>query len=225
MSDNNTILGLDDVEIEMFNTSLEELDSEVVNLITVGVDGSNSMDMYTNVMTNALKDFKLSLLNSKEADTLLVARADFGNDKVNLKGHKTLEQFETDYVAKGSTPLYDVIVEAGENLIQYMKFLRQNGTRVKAVFAIFSDGMDYNSKNDFSTAKKKIDELNKKEITTAFITFGDEAKGIAKQLGFQNELEVGSNASELRKAFNCLSKSVIDSSKSVIPDGDNFFKI
>ena len=47
----------------------------------------------------------------------------------------------------------------------------------------------------------------------------------AKNLGFRNILDVTSSASELRKAFNCLSKSVIESSKSVVADGDDFFQI
>ena len=38
-----------------------------------------------------------------------------------------------------------------------------------------------------------------------------------------NVLTVGSSTTELRKAFNCLSKSVIESSKSVVADGDDFF--
>lgn len=77
--------------------------------------------------------------------------------------------------------------------------------------------------NDPSEAKRRIQDLNSKEITTAFISFGGTATGIAKSLGFRNILDVSSSASELRKAFDCLSKSVIESSKSVVADGDNFF--
>ena len=79
---------------------------------------------------------------------------------------------------------------------------------------------------NFGEAKSCIESLNKKEITTAFISFGGGATQTAKDLGFRNILDVASSASELRKAFNCLSKSVIESSKSVLADdGDDFFQI
>ena len=97
------------------------------------------------------------------------------------------------------------------------------GVRVKCVFAIFSDGCENGSKADVADARQAIANLNKEEITTAFISFGSDAKVEAQKLGFMNLLEVGSSASELRKAFNCLSKSVIESSKSVVADGDAFF--
>jgi uncharacterized protein YegL len=222
---NNEISGIDEVQIEMENTPLDDLETEFVNLIFVGIDGSGSMKIFTQDMQNALVDFKESLTNSKDAEGILVARADFGNGVIDVRGYKKIDSFETDYFAEGSTPLYDVIVEGTKRLLDYKDFLRKNGSRVKAVFAIFSDGQDYLSKNTFGDAKLKIEELNKQEITTAFISFGNDAKDIANQLGFHNELTVGNSATELRKAFNVLSKSVIDSSKSVVPDGSNFFQM
>ena len=97
--------------------------------------------------------------------------------------------------------------------------------RVKAVFAVFSDGDDNDSVNTFGDAKRAVEFLNGEEITTAFISFGGKATKVAKDLGFRNMLDVSSSASELRKAFQCLSKSVIESSKSVVADEEDFFKI
>ena len=86
--------------------------------------------------------------------------------------------------------------------------------------------MDNFSKFSFNEAKRAIELLNGEEITTAFISFGGQATQTAKDLGFRNILDVASSASELRKAFNCLSKSVIESSKSVLSDdGDDFFQV
>ena len=81
------------------------------------------------------------------------------------------------------------------------------------------------SKSSFAQAKDCIAYLNQEEITTAFISFGGAASTVAKDLGFCNILDVTSSASELRRAFDCLSKSVIESSKSVVADGDDFFQI
>ena len=138
----------------------------------------------------------------------------------------------------GCTAMFDTIVNGAEKLKEYRKFLKEQGmTKVKAVFAIFSDGLDNQSTHSFSEAKREVgtldnsgkyppESLNGEEITTAFISFGGQATQTAKDLGFRNILDVASSASELRKAFNCLSKSVIESSKSVLSDdGDEFFQI
>ena len=172
-------------------------------------------------MVSCLKEFKQALTDSKEADEILIARADF-NSSINVGGYKKITEFDTSYDASGMTALYNVIEDGTQKLTDYMEYLKQQGVRVKAVFAIFSDGEDTVS-NDPSEAKRRIQDLNNKEITTAFISFGGTATGIAKSLGFRNILDVSSSASELRKAFDCLSKSVIESSKSVVADGDNFF--
>lgn len=214
--------GLDEIEVE--NTSVEEIDSENINLIFIGIDQSGSMTSYENDMKNSLSDFKDALLNSKEADEILVARANF-DDNISIGGYKKISEFDTQFKTYGCTAMYDAIVTGTEKLKEYRQFLKDQGLRVKAVFAIFSDGADNDSSHSFSDAKKAVDFLNNEEITTAFISFGGGATKEAKDLGFRNILDVTSSASELRKAFNCLSKSVIESSKSVVADADDFFQI
>ena len=214
--------GLDDIEIE--NTSVEEIDSENINLIFLGIDQSGSMSSFSNDMKHSLNEFKDALTNSKEADEILVARANF-EDSIDIGGYKKIEEFDIAFRAGGCTAMYDAITEGTEKLKEYRQYLKDQGVRVKAVFAIFSDGLDNSSHSSFSDAKRCIEFLNNEEITTAFISFGGEATNEAKSLGFRNILDVTSSASELRKAFNCLSKSVIESSKSVVADGDDFFQI
>lgn len=46
---------------------------------------------------------------------------------------------------------------------------------------------------------------------------------MTKECGFKNILTTKNTVSEMRKAFDCLSKSVIESSKSVVADDDDFF--
>jgi len=218
----NETLGLDDIEME--NTAVDDLDTEVINLVFLGIDGSGSMDSYSNDMKTALHDFKDAISNSKEVDEILVARANFNNNSIDVGGYKKIDDLNTDYQARGLTPLYDVVTEGSEKLLSYMTFLKEQGMRVKAVFAIFSDGEDTSSRANVSDARKKIQQLNNQEITTAFISFGQEAQTEAQNLDFKNVLEVGSSASELRRAFNVLSKSVIEASKSAVntTDGDFF---
>lgn len=214
--------GLDEIEIE--NTAVDELESENINLIFLGIDESGSMDMWGNAMRNSLNEFKTALTDSKEADEILVARTDFSGN-VKIGGYKKISEFDTQFMTQDMTALYDTIVNGSEKLMEYRKFLKEQGVRVKAVFAIFSDGLDNVSHYPYCEAKRAIDSLNKEEITTAFISFGGQATQTARNLGFRNILDVASSASELRKAFNCLSKSVIESSKSVLADEDDFFQV
>lgn len=214
--------GLDDIELA--NTAVEDIDSENINLIFLGIDQSGSMWTYSNDMKRSLKEFKDALTDSGEADEILVARADF-EDSITVGGYKKISEFDTTFRAGGGTAMYDAVTEGTEKLREYRKFLREQGVRVKAVFAIFSDGLDNSSASSFHQAKASVAFLNNEEITTAFISFGGTAAKEAKDLGFRNILDVASSASELRKAFDCLSKSVIESSKSVVADGDDFFRI
>lgn len=214
--------GIEDVEAA--NTSVDEIDSENINLIFVGIDKSTSMEEFEGDMSKALNDFKDALTNSKEADDILVARADFA-DSATVGGYKRIMEFDTAYHTGGCTAMFDTIVDGTNRLKDYRDYLKNEGMRVKAVFAIFSDGVDNSSRNGFSSAKKAVEYLNKEEIVTAFISFGGKATQVAKDLGFRNVLDVKSSASELRKAFNCLSKSVIENSKSAVSKQDDFFDV
>lgn len=214
--------GLDEIEIE--NTSVEEIDSENINLIFLGIDKSGSMSVFQQDMKHSLTEFQHALASAKEADEILVARADF-EDTITVGGYKRISEFDTAFQAGGCTAMYDAITGGTAKLREYRKFLKAQGVRVKAVFAVFSDGQDNSSQSSFAQAKDCIAYLNQEEITTAFISFGGAASTVAKDLGFCNILDVTSSASELRRAFDCLSKSVIESSKSVMADGDDFFQI
>lgn len=214
--------GLEDVEAA--NTSIDEIDNENINLIFVGIDRSGSMYPFRGDMSKSLGDFKDALTNSKEANDILVARADFADTAV-VGGYKRITEFDTAYQTGGCTAMYDTIVDGTNKLKEYRDYLKNEGMRVKAVFAIFSDGEDNVSNNKFGDAKKAVEYLNNEEIVTAFISFGGEATQVAKDLGFRNILDVNSSASELRKAFNCLSKSVIENSKSAVSKQDDFFDV
>jgi hypothetical protein len=217
------IFGMGDIEQE--NESIDDLETENIYLTFIGIDQSGSMTQYIGDMKKALSEFKDALTNSKESDEILIARGNF-SDSVELSGYKKITELNTEYKTGGVTKLYDMCVEGADKLIKYIDYLRPQGMRVRAVFSIFSDGHDLNSKYSLYDAKQALEKLKKYEITLAFISFGQDAISEAKNLGFKkdNILEVGASASELRKAFNCLSKSVIESSKSVV-DNQGFFNI
>lgn len=225
MEDKNIVV-LDIDSIEEMNTPVDDFENEYVFLLSVAIDTSSSMYPYSDVMKDSLATFKTSMDNSKEAENVLIARSDFSSN-ITVGGYKPINEFDTSYSPYGMTALYDVIVEQKENLVQYMNYLKAEGTRTKAVFAVFSDGDDTSSmKHSMIDAKEAIRELNKLEITTAFIAAGPDAQETAKSLGFINVLEIQSKESDFRFAFDCLSKSVDESSKNIgTSDDDDFFKL
>ncbi len=91
--------GLDEIEVE--NTAVDDLESESINLIFLGIDESGSMTQYIKDMQNCLTEFKTALTDSKEADEILVARADF-SDFINIGGYKKecIEEWEVSSVGR-----------------------------------------------------------------------------------------------------------------------------
>jgi len=225
MENTYSIVGLDDTQVGNANTSIDNINGDLVNLIFIAIDGSGSMLGYSKDMVQSLDNFKNAILSSKDVDDILIARADFSS-AMTIGGYKKVADLDTAYNATGSTVMYDTIIEGKTRLFDYMNYLKNQGVRTKAVFAVFSDGSDNGSRNDAAKAKNAVDEMNSKEITTAFISFGPGATSEATRLGFKNSLNVSSSASELRRAFDVLSKSVISSSRSVVSSANsNFFDV
>lgn len=199
--ENNIGMEIDGLEeIEMENTSVDEIDSENINLIFLGIDQSGSMDAFRSDMKHSLAEFRDALKDSREAEEILVARADF-EDKITVGGYKKIGEFDTSFSAGGCTAMYDAVTEGTRRLREYRQYLKDQGVRVNAV--VISSSLR-KSTHFFASPKLLLE---------------------AKDLGFRNILDVTSSASELRKAFDCLSKSVIESSKSVVADGEDFFQI
>lgn len=117
--------------------------------------------------------------------------------------------------------LNDILTKANN---EHLTPAKNNAERVMFLgIDVQQSFMENGSHADLASARQAIANLNREEITTAFISFGSDAQHEANKLGFKNLLTVGSSASELRRAFDCLSKSVIESSKSVVADEDDFF--
>ena len=210
--------GLGDVEVE--NTAAESLLVKDVTIMLLGIDSSGSMDDYTGVMKRELENFKIAISGSPEKDRILVARADF-SDFVNIEGYKKIGDFRTTFDPTARTRLYDTIVDGGNKLIQYADYLSLNGVRVKAVFAIFSDGLDNLSKNTIRDAAVVVKTLKEREVVTVFVSFG-ESTGVAKNLGFKNVLGLGRSGDELKRAFNVLGQGIVAQSAAPRPMVDDF---
>lgn len=197
------------------NLDVDKLENEHNTLISLGIDESGSMSGYTDVMRDNIRKMKESLLGSKEQDEMLVSITRFAGG-IQSSGFQLVDDIENTYAPSGMTCLYDSILVMKQQLTQYMAQLKSNGVRCKGVVCIFSDGDDTASQSTIRQAADAVAEMQKEEIIVAFVAFGDDAKGIADQLGVSkdNVLEVSASESELRKCFDCISKSAISSSKA-----------
>lgn len=198
------------------NLSVDKLENEHTTLISLGIDESGSMTPYEDVVRENLRKFQSSLIGSKQCDEMLVSVTRFNGD-IHGSGFQLVYDILDFYSADGMTSLYDTIIVMKNQLISYSEQLKNNGIRVKSVCVLFSDGEDTSSVSKIRDANDAVAEMLKQEIVVAFVAFGSGAKGIAQQLGISesNTLEVNSTVSELRRAFDVLSKSAISVSKNI----------
>ena len=210
--DNITIDGLD--ETYATNMDVDDVVSPSVMLVDFLIDGSGSMDPYERAMCECLEHYKEAISNSKQSDEMLVSKTVF-ESTIETGGYVAPEDFNTDYSAGGCTRLYDAIIDRRQRMLDYMDQLKNNGTNARACLIILSDGEDYGSQYRASDARQAIQDLISKEITVAFIAFGQEAFGIADSIGVKknNVKEVSNDESELRRIIDLVSKSAISASK------------
>lgn len=210
--DNIVIDGLD--ETYATNMDVEEVEAAAIMLVDFVIDGSSSMWKYERVMRECLEHYKEAISNSKQSDEMLVSKTVFSSI-IETGGYVAPEDFNTDYSADGSTKLYDAIIDRRQRMLDYMEQLNDNGNNPRACLIILSDGKDYGSKNRASAARRAVEDLISREITVAFIAFGQDAFGVADSIGIrkQNVKEVSNDESELRKVIDLVSKSAISASK------------
>lgn len=217
-SNNNEYL--DQIEIDGLdetyasNIDVDDVEAAAVMLVDFLIDGSGSMWPFESVMKECLEHYKNAIANSKQADEMLVSKTIFANE-IKTGGYVAPEDFNTDYEANGCTRLYDAIIDRRQRMLDYMDQLKNNGTNARACMVILSDGKDNASTNHASDARQAVQDLMSKEITVAFVAFGQEAFGIADSIGVKtnNVKEVSNDESELRRIIDLVSKSAISASK------------
>lgn len=200
------------------NVDVEELETATPFLTVIDIDASGSMVDYSDrcngIMGDCLRNCKNAIINSKQADEMLLAKIVF-DDNVNIGGFVKPEDLDCTYDTGGCTALNDSIVAGRKLILDYMDQILNSGGTPRGCFVILSDGWDNNSRASDSDVRKVITELQKKEVTVAFIAFGDEASGIAQRLGIdpKNVLDCQNDEHGLRMALNVASKSAISASK------------
>jgi uncharacterized protein YegL len=226
--DNIIIDGLD--ETYAANIDVDEVMSPSIMLIDFIIDRTGSMYTYERIMQECLEHYKSAIVNSKQADEMLTSKTLF-NDIIETGGYVAPADFNIDYDTHGCTRLYDAIIERRQRLLDYMAQLKNNGTNARACMIILTDGEDNASRNSVGEARRAIQDLISKEITVAFVAFGQDAFGVAASLGIKdkNVKEVTNDESELRRIIDLVSKSAISASKKASngagTSDDGFFDV
>lgn len=215
---------LDNIEIDGYedalnqNVDVEELETATPFLTVLVIDASGSMcdysDSYSGIMGDCLRNCKNAIVNSKQADEMLLAKITFDED-VNMGGFVKPEDLDCTYSTGGRTALYDAVIAARKLILDYMDQILNTGGTPRGCVVVLSDGWDNESSATDADTRKAVADMQKHEITVAFITFGSGASGIAQSLGVdsKNILDCQNDEHSLRMALNMVSKSAISASK------------
>jgi hypothetical protein len=201
---------------------IDDLNTDDVTLLALVLDANDVIDAF-NAMTRALYD-------SKARDSIMMSCWAFSNASTLRFSHTLIDSVADlkpdDYEPAGGTALYDAVLDSITGLVAYSQTLRNSGIRPRAVVVVISDGDDNMSSHTAAAVKTVVDDLIKQETYTfAFIGLGDAKtfRGIAQSMGFPSILTIGQSASDIRRALNMVSSSVIRTSQAKVATAGNSF--
>jgi hypothetical protein len=209
---------------------VDDLNTDDVTLVVIVMDESSSMSNVRSDVIDAFNQMTRALNDSKAADSILLSAWTFSNTPKLLFGYTPIDKVkdltEQEYQPNGATALYDTVLDGFTGLVAYGQDLRNNGIRTRAITVVISDGADNVSQRTAHNVKTVADDLIKQEFyTLAYIGMGSQAsfKQIADSMGFPEVLTINNTATEVRKALNMVSASIIRTSTGQINPGQNNF--
>lgn len=202
--------------------TIDEIAGDEVTITCVVLDETGSMTSNHQAVVDAYNEMVKYLKESKSADDIILGTWMF-NEMSRLHHDYLLldnapELGKSDYNPDYSTALFDAALDALTGVIAYSQTLRNSGIRTKVVVVVFTDGGDNISRHTARDVRVVTDSLIDQEYyTLALVAFGGSfARQVAAEMGFPNVLEVGSTASEIRRAMGTVSKSVVRASQTKI---------
>jgi hypothetical protein len=211
--------------------AMEDIVVSDVTLITLLIDASSSisqsrLEAAVRAGQNAMLD---AFLGAKEQDSLLVGLWLFNDTEQVVHSYvpvKDAVRLDTkSYRASGSTVLYDVWCDALASNVAYAQRLRDSGTPAKSVVVVITDGEDTSSRRRASDcARLSRDLLASEQFVLAFVGVGKRADftRVATEMGVpQGSIlhEPDASPSNLRKAFQLVSRSAIRASQGLVGPG------
>ncbi len=209
---------------------VDDLNTDDVTLVSVILDQSTSMNSVRSDVIDAFNQMTRALADSKASDSILLSCWVFSAQPRLLFNYTPIDQVKdltrNDYKPGGSTALYDATLDGFTGIVGYGQDLRNNGIRTRSIVVVISDGGDNSSGHTAAAVKTVADDLLHQEIyTLAFIGLGNANtfNKIAADMGFPEVLTVSNSASEIRRALNMVSGSVIRTSQGQVGGASNGF--
>lgn len=210
---------------------VDDLNTDDVTLLVVLLDASGSMESVKKDVITAFNEMMRALADSKAKDSILVSAWTFDDRPKLLFGYTPVDSVKDldakTYVMGGATALYDATMDGFTGIVAYGQDLRNNGIRTRSIVVVMTDGGDNASGVTAAAVKTVADDLIRQETyTLAFVGMGTDAtyfQGVAAQMGFPSILTVKHSASDIRRALNMISGSVIRASQGQINSGGNSF--
>ena len=208
-----------------FNPEDIELD-ETINAVFI-IDTSSSVAYYANELNLAFNDFTESMQKSHIADKLFVSVIEFNSNVDVTSGFRPVESIpQMDFTQRigGATALYDAVLIALKNALEYRENLENSGVETKTMIYVITDGEDNMSKNPPHTIKRMIDDLKSEErsafsFTSVLFGVGDAANFSQAQtdMGIQHLAQIGTSGDEIKKMIGFISQSIssVSAGKSV----------
>jgi hypothetical protein len=209
---------------------IDSLNSDDVTLLAVLIDASGSMQSVRDDVIDSFNAMARALADSKARDSILMSAWTFSDQPSLLFGYTPIDRVQdltkAAYAPNGSTALYDAALDGFTGIVAYGQELRNGGIRTRCIVIIISDGGDNSSGHTAASVRTvALDLLKQEYYTLAFVGMGrpQDFKQIAADMGFPSVLTVGNSASEIRRALNMVSGSVIRASQTQVSAGGGSF--
>ena len=217
----------------------EEIDATDITLVTAVIDNSYSIRIsgLVDAVMQGQNEMLQAMRNSKQEDGLLLAQWKLGSESELVHSYVPVSEalvFNTsNYDPQSGTALYDVWMDALSSNVAYAQTLAGTGTQVTSVAILITDGQDEHSSKYLARDCRALamDLLQSETFHLAFIGVGEKRRfcTVAEEMGFPDSsvLVASATASEIRRAINLASQSIIRASQGLIQPGLNggFFQM
>lgn len=211
----------------------EEVDATEVTLVTVVIDDSGSIAAKR--LVDAVREGQNALVRalsgSKQQDSILIAQWKLGHTAELIHSYVPVTDAvmldQRNYNPASGTALYDVWMAALASNIAYAQTLAATGTQVTSVALVITDGHDEASRQYRALDCTLLagDLLASESFHLAFIGVGEARmfRTVAEEMGFAKDtiLTASATETEIRKAINFASQSIIRASQGLIRPGAN----
>ena len=199
--------------------------SDNPNLIILVIDSSSSMAKWKNSILKELESSKDFFVKMEDENSILILRADFSGSYKEKEIAKPSE-FDTSFSTGGKSILYYSICRIRESLLYpnegYISKMINNSYNPKVTLFLISDGKDEGSEGSgyyLDEASEAITDLNKNNVDTHILLFGNKDPKAVEQLGFKHVHKFTQNTQGIVTMFD----TIKECSKKRIIGSNNWF--